>query len=247
MKKTLCAILCLFMLICSVSVSAAGTGALLCTLHKEDMSGNAYMLFLMGCTGHYNAENDTVTLYITNMSAKDAEFQVHVGYSGDAGKKVTSIASGFVKLGAGVTAKFELSGLYDVPEKANDELGYVPDSHLSGKSVLRIQTQGLEDGDSFKISGIDSYSGARNTYYKEFATSSIIQTNSDLSELAEAKKVIIDEQAEDDKPFGWTLKQPSDEFIDGFTVFIAVSAILCAGGVVIYSVSIILKRRHQHD
>ncbi len=248
MKKIICSVLCVIILLLQLTVSAAGTNALLCTLHTEDMAGTAYQLFLMRCTGHYDAGTDSVTLYITNMSNKDAEFQVHIGYNGDADKKVTSISSGFVKLGAGVTAKFELTDLYDVPEKANDDLGYVPDSHLSGTSVIRIQSNGLEAGDSFRIMGIDSYGEARSTAFKLISEGAVITTSGELSDMADAKKVIKDKDAEgENKTFGWTMKQPSEKLVDGFTIFIAVSAILCAGGVIIYLFSILIKRRKQHD
>lgn len=243
MKKFLAAAIAVITVMCCViNAAAIAPAAYSVTVTKEESSGNTYILYILSPSGHYDSQTDSATLYITNTSGHGIKFEMFVGYAGSAVK--TDIASGAVKVPSGVTARFSVSGLKDIPEKANDDLGYVPDSHLSEGSVVRISASGVEEGDTFTVSGIN-IGGARNTFFKE--TSAAQSIDFDVNKIKDAKNVIAGENDNAEpvqtEQFGIVLKQPSNETVTKFITIVAVSAGLFVGGAAIYICSMIIRRR----
>ena len=108
--KKLCVLLAvLSVLLSAPRIFALGTGAYSCTVLAEDMSETSYQLYLSGCSGHYDAAGDSITLYITNTCSEERSFQLTVGYSGD--QVQTTVESGFVVLPPQTTGKFQLTEL----------------------------------------------------------------------------------------------------------------------------------------
>lgn len=243
MKKFLAAAIAVILVACcTIGAVAIAPVAYSITVTKEESSGNTHILYILNPSGHYDSQNDSATLYITNTSGHGIKFEMFVGYAGSTVK--TDIATGAVKVPSGVTARFSVSGLKGIPEKANDDLGYVPGSHLSEGSVVRIFASGVEEGDTFTVSGI-GIGGARNTFFKE--TSAVQGIDFDVNKIKDAKNVIAEEpdnaetvQAE---PFGIVLKQPSGKAVNSFITAVAVSAGLFIGGAAIYICSMIIRRR----
>ena len=247
MKKLCVLLTVLFVLLYVPKISALGSGAYSCTVMEEDMSDTSYQIYLSGCSGHYDAAGDSITLYITNTSAEAKNFQVTIGYSGD--QVQTTAESGYVVLQPQATGKFLLQNISQYPERANDELGYVPNSHLSGNSVVRVQISQVQEGDSFVISGLDGYASARDSNFGEVSAQALRPCAFDTEAILNAKLVNKDEESEESSPeeFGITAEQPSIQIIDTFVILIVSSAILCAGGLVIYLFTYISKRRQQND
>lgn len=246
--KKICVLLTVLLVFLYVPQAAAVSGyAYSCTVFKEDMSETSYQLYLSGCSGHYNAMDDSVTLYITNTSSQERSFQLTIGYSGD--QVQTTVESGFVVLQPQATGKFYLTELSHYPEKANDELGYIPNSHLSGTSVVRVQVSKVQEGDSFILSGLDGYASVRDTKFSDCSPQALAPCKPDTEAIANAKLVIKDEgsDAVPEEAFGITAVQPDIKTIDTFVLIVVVSAILCAGGFVIYLFTYISKRRQKND
>ena len=246
--KKLCVLLAvLSVLLSAPRIFALGTGAYSCTVLAEDMSETSYQLYLSGCSGHYDAAGDSITLYITNTCSEERSFQLTVGSSGD--QVQTTVESGFVVLPPQTTGKFQLTELSQYPEKANDALGYVPDSHLGGNSVVRIQMSKAQEGDSFIITGLDSYSIARDSGFSELSPQALAPCTFDADAVLNARLVIKDEGSEEimQEEFGISAVQPSLKTVDTFVIFVVCSAIVCAGGLVIYLFTYISKRRKQND
>lgn len=246
--KKLCVLLAvLSVLLSAPRIFALGTGAYSCTVLAEDMSETSYQLYLSGCSGHYDAAQDSVTLYITNTGSEERSFQLTIGYSGD--KVQTTVESGFVVLQPQATGKFQLKELSQYPEKANDELGYVPNSHLGGNSVVRIQMSKAQEGDSFMITGIDGYSTARDSGFSELSSRALVPCAFDADAVLNARLVIKDEGSGEiaQEEFGISARQPSLKTVDTFVIFVVCSAIVCAGGLGIYLFTYISKRRKRND
>lgn len=241
MKKFLAAAIAVITVMCCViNAAAIVPAAYSVTVTNEDSSGNAYILYIVNPSGHYDSQTDTATVYITNTSGHDIGFEMSVGWAGSTVK--TDITTGKVKVSDGVTARFSVSGLKGIPEKANDDLGYVPDSHLSEGSVVRISLTGFQAGDTFTVSGINIGS-TRNTSFKE--TNAAESVVFDAKSIENAKNVIADEE-EEPKPteeFGIVLTQPSNETVTKFIIIVAASAGLFVGGAAIYICSMIIRRR----
>ncbi len=243
MRKIISVFIAFIIMILPIGVFASAEKTYSFTVGKEDLSGNNFQIFLINCSGHYSAENDSVSLYVTNTSSAKATFQLHVGYSGSADKP-TSIDGAPREIAPGKSVEFIVTGLKKALEKANDELGYVPGKTLSANSVVRISAVGLGEGDTFEVTGI-SIGAARNTYYKETNNYKETTYNKAITSSAE----IVDQSSVTPTPevFGYTMTQPSMEFVNGFITFIGVSAVLCIGGIAIYTVSAIIKRRKSND
>ncbi len=245
MKKLLTFLLVFIMLI-SVHTLAIGEYSYLCKVTEKDMSGTNFSIYFMNCRGHFS--NDTVTLYITNTSNDTITVQASVGYGG--GKVQTSIESGFVELEPEQTGRFVLENLSKYPEKANDDLGYVPGSHLSENSVVLLKLQNVKAGDTFVVTGIDGFKGLRNTTFSDFNDASAVQRFPFVAKYVnESKLVIKDKEVEPDekKSYEYTLEQPDNESVTSFITFVAVSAVVCLGGIVIYTISFIRKRSEKDD
>lgn len=241
MKKFLAAAIAVItVMCCAINAAAIAPAAYSVTVTNEDSSGNAYILYIVNPSGHYDSQTDTATVYITNTSSHDIGFEMSVGWAGSTVK--TDITTGNVKVSGGVTARFSVSGLKDIPEKANDDLGYVPDSHLSEGSVVRIRLTGFQAGDTFTVSGINIGS-TRNTSFKE--TNAAESVVFDAKSIENAKNVIADEEEEPKttEEFGIVLTQPSNETVTKFITIVAVSAGLFVGGAAIYICSMIIRRR----
>ena len=72
----------------------------------------------------------------------------------------------------------------------------------------------------------------------------------DYTYINDAKRVIKKETEEKnaaDKFNGYTLTQPDSESVEGFLRFVVTSAIVCVGGIVIYTFSFIIRRRKKDD
>ncbi len=246
MKKVITIFLIVFMMCSMISVQAAvPEESYQCTVFESDLSGTNYQIFLSGCWGHFY--DDSVTVYLTNTSKKAISFQVSVGYSGSE-ERPTSVDSGYVELEPGVTGKFVLANLSSFPEKANNDLGYVPNSKLSRSSVVRIQARNISAGDTFNISGIPVFAYARDTSFKELEPNSLMNAFTDYNAINEAKLVIKKETEEDDSSeLKYTLVQPDVETVNKFIIFVVSSAIVCAGGIIIYTYTFITKRRKNDD
>lgn len=241
MKKILAAAIAVITVICcTINAAAIVPTAYSVTVTNEDSSGNTYILYIINPSGHYDSQTDTATVYITNTSGHDIRFEMFVGWAGNTVK--TDIGTGSVKVSGGETARFSVSGLKDVREKANDDLGYVPDSHLSEGSVVRIRLSGVSEGDTFTVSGINIGS-AKNTSFKDM--NAIQSVSFDAEKIENAKNVIADEEEEpkSTEEFGIVLTQPSNETVTKFITIVAVSAGLFVGGAAIYICSMIIRRR----
>ena len=248
MKKLSVLLTDMLMVLSAPGIFALGTGAYSCTVLAEDMSETSYQLYLSGCSGHYDAAGDSVTLYITNTCSEERSFQLTVGYSGD--QVQTTVESGFVVLPPQTTGKFQLTELSRYPEKANDELGYVPNSHLSGSSVVRIQMSKAEEGDSFVITGLDGYANGRDSGFGELSPQALTPCAFDMDAVLNARLVIKDEGSEDNAPqeeFGISAEQPDLKTVDTFVILTVCSAILCTGGLILYGFTYISKRRKRND
>ncbi len=246
MKKIFALFLIFAMLTVGISVNAVSETSYRCTLLAGDISGENYQIYFSNCRGHYS--NDTVTVYITNTSKREALFQVTVGFQG--GEVQTTAESGYVKLDKGVTGKFVLTDISQYPEKANTTLGYVPGSALSESSVVRVQVKGLKAGDTFLVSGIDGFSRARDTSFQEIEANAIMSIPTDYAYINDARLVIKKEteKKEDTGDFnGYTLTQPDSEAVDGFLKFVVISAVICVGGIIVYTFIFITKRREKND
>lgn len=244
MKKIFFAVLTVVFAIChTLNVSAVAPNSYSVTVTKNDSSGSTYILYILSPSGHYDSQTDTATVYITNTSGHEIRFEMFVGYAGN--KVKTDLGTGEVKIPGGVTACFSVSGLKDIPEKANDDLGYVPYSHLKEGSAVRICAKGIEEGDTFTVSGI-VIGDVRNTYFDAIGTDAVESTFFDADLIENAKTVIPDENdgsTETNEPFGIVLEQPSNESVTTFITIVAVSAGLFIGGAAIYICSMIIRRR----
>ncbi len=242
MKK----IIAILMIIFTLSVTAYAAvpeESYKCTVNKADLSGENYQIYFTGCMGHY--ENDAITIYVTNTSKREIEFQVTIGYSGS-NETPTTVESGYVKLPVGVTGKFVLENLMNTPEKANNDLGYVPNSHLSEKSVVRVQARGMEEGDTFIVCGFRHYGVVRDTTFSNLEAGSVIPVATSYVYINEAK-LVIKEEVEEKEVTKYTLYQPPIEVVNGFITLTVSSAIICIGGLIIYTVVFIKKRREHND
>lgn len=241
MKKVLLCLIVLTVLLLSFPVSAHSENAYLITMREEDMKGSKYQLFMMNCSGHYDADTDSAALYIGNLSNKKADFEICIGWEGN--NPITFVRSGAVTLEPGQMGKFVLTGLYAVPEKANDELGYVPGSHLSGNSVIRICVSNAEEGMSFLLAGLNAYGYFRNTYFVEPKTGFIRPAG--LQNVDGARLVIADEDtAKANEKI--TLGIPETGKVQMFLNFTVLSAVLCAGGLILFTVRYFVKEK-KHD
>ena len=242
MKKIVAVLMILF-IVSVTAYAAVPSQSYLCTVNEVDLSGDSYQLYFMGCRGHY--ENGAITLYITNTSKQKIDFQVIIGYSGS--KEVpTTAESGYVTLEPGVTGKFILENLFNIYEKANTDLGYVPDSHLSENSVVRVQAKGIKAGDTFIVCGFHSYYAARDTNYSGVEAGSVMSVPTSYIYINDAKRV-IKKEVEEKEVTEYTLTQPATETVNGLITFTVSSAIVCVGGLAIYLTVFIKKRRENDD
>lgn len=245
MKKLVSLFLIIFILFSTFVVyGAVSEESYLCTVFESDISDTNYQIYFMGCRGHY--QDNAVTLYITNTSKEAINFQVIVGYSGSK-ENPTSVESGYVKLEPGVTGKFVVDNLSSFPEKANTDLGYVPNSQLGYNSVVRVQASNINVGDTFLVCGIDRYKSARDTSYKEIEAAAIISKPTNYAYINDAKLVIKKEVEQGKEIKEYTLEQPDSETVDKFLIFVVSSAIVCVGGIIIYTFAFITKRRENDD
>ena len=245
MKKIIAFVFIIMLVLSSVSVSALGTESLKCTVFKEDLSGDSYQLYFSNCRGHYSS--GAVTVYVTNTSKHSAKFQVTVGWQGS--KVQTMVESGYVELKPGVTGRFVLENLSEYPEKANDDLGYVPNSKLGENSVVRVMARGLEENDTFVVTGIDSYSMVRDSGFSDITPNAVMKQPLVPQYVSESKLVIKDEEKEDKgdgSEYLYTMVQPDTESVNKFIIATVASAVLCLGGIAIYTVSFII-RRNKND
>ncbi len=246
MKKFFILFLIFTMLIIGISANAVSEISYKCTLLEGDISGENYQIYFSNCKGHY--ANDEVTVYVTNTSKSKALFQVTVGFQG--GKVQTTAESGYVELDTGVTGKFVLTDISQYPEKANTDLEYVPGSALGESSVVRVQVKGLKAGDTFIVSGIERFAQARDTSFQAIEANAIMNVLTDYTYINDARLVIkkeTEEKDEDREPTEYTLTQPDSETVDKFLTFVVTSAIVCVGGIILYTVSFITKRREKDD
>lgn len=246
MKKLLCAFTAIMLLVIGeLSVNALSPSAYKFILREEDMSGDNYELFLLQCNGHYSKENDSVTVYITNLSDREGKFEVLVGYSGSTVQ--TDVSVGTVGIKHGVTAMFVIENISSIPEKANDDLGYVPNSSLSGNSVVRIRVSGLTKGDSFIVSGLTA-SSMRSTSFTPLSEGGYTVTSYSSELIGNAKRVIPDENDtdSDDTSYTTTLEQPTQKEVMLFITLVGVAVALFIGGIIIYICSAVLKRRREN-
>ncbi len=244
MRKVITTLLIVFIMCSTLTVQAVvPEESYQCTVFESDISGTNYQLYLMGCWGHFN--DDSVTVYLTNTSKKAIEFQVCVGYSGSE-EHPTSVESGFVELEPGVTGKFVLENLSNYPEKANTDLGYVPNSRLGRGSVVRIQARNIQVGDTFLICGIPTYGRARDTSFKEIEPNAIMASRTNYGYINDAR-LVIKKEVEEKEVVEYTLVQPDSETVDNFLIFVVASAIICVGGIIIYVYTFITKRRENDD
>ncbi len=242
MKKLLICFL-VFTILISVNTFALGEASYKFTMFKEDLSGTNYRVYLTKCQGHYS--NGTVNLYITNTSKSSMKFQVTIGYSGASVQ--TSVESGYVEIPPKVTGRFELTDLDKYPEKTNDDLGYRPNSKLSGNSVVQIQVQSAFEGATFVVTGIDNFERSRNVNYSDFKNSDAIQRQAFVPAYVTQSKLVIKEEIDPDKEsYEYTLQQPDSQTVQVAVKVIIASAIVCAGAITIYTVCHI-KRRKKHD
>lgn len=248
MKKLICAITAIMLLIISsLPVNALTAKTYLFVLKEEDMVGENYELFLLNCHGQYSKESDSVTVYITNYSDREGKFEVLVGYSGS--KVKTDISVGSVGIKNGVTAKFVIENISSVPEKANDDLGYVPNSFLDGDSVIRIKVSGLTKGDSFTVSGM-SVGRMMSTSFKPLSEGGHYESVFNEEDINEAKSVIPDDgentvESEKTDKYTNTLEQPTQKEVTFFITLVAIAVAMFAGGAIIYICALILKRRRE--
>ena len=242
MRKFILVLTVLAVMLFSLPVSAQAQNAYLITLRQEDMNGSNYQLYMTRCSGHYDADKDTVTLYIRNVSDKEADFEVCIGWDGK--NPITFVQSGAVTLKPGQMGKFVLTGLYDVPEKANDDLGYVPDSHLSGSSVIRICISNAKEGMSFLLAGVDSYGYLRNSGFTEPNPGFIRGVG--RQSVDDALLVITDEEEKTGKDMKITLEVPETEKVQTFLTFAVSSAVLCAGGLILFIIRYFIREK-KHD
>jgi hypothetical protein len=242
MKKII-AILMIIFILSVTAFAAVPDESYKCTVKKSDLSGENYQIYFMGCVGHY--ANDAITIYVTNTSNREIEFQVIIGYSGSS-ERPTTAESGYVKIPTGVTGMFVLENLMNIPEKANNELGYVPNSHLSERSVVRIQARGVKEGDTFIVCGFRNSGVMRDTNFSELEAGSVTPVTTSYVYINEAKRVIKAKE-EETEVVKYTLYQPPTEVVNGFITFTVASAILCVGGLIIYTVVFIIKRREHND
>ncbi len=241
--KKLFAIFLIFTIL-SVTVTAVVPGqSFLCTVNEADLSGKNYQIYFSNCRGHY--ENDAVTIYVTNTTDREIDFQVTIGFSGSK-ENPTTVESGYVTLQPYVTGKFVLDNLFNVPERANDELGYIPNSHLSADSVVRVQARGIEPGDTFLVCGFSRYGYARDTGFSSLEPNAIKTVPTTYGYINDAK-LVIKKEVEEKEVTEITLEQPDTETVNKFITFTVASAIVCAGGLIIYTVTFIIKRRQKND
>ena len=246
MKKFIAILTLLILGVIPLTVSAGvSEHSYLCTVKEEDLSGESYQLYFSGCTGHYDNDNDAVTVYITNTSEKAISFQLCIGYSGSK-ERPTTVESGYVKLEPGQTGMFFLENLRNTPEKANDELGYIPGSQLGRNSVVRVMAKGISEGDTFIVCGISSYHSIRDTGFSDVEPDTIRQVATNFGYIEDAKRV-IKKEVEEKEPTEFTLPQPPTELVNKFITFTVASAIVCAGGIIIYTVVCVIKRREKND
>ena len=242
MKKIIAVLMILF-IISVTAFAAVPEESYKCTVNKADLAGENYQLYFTGCVGHYS--NDAVTIYITNTSKREIEFQVTIGYSGNS-ENPTSVESGYVKLPVGVTGEFFLENLRNTPERANNDLGYVPNSHLSERSVVRIQARGIKEGDTFVVCGFRYQGSVRDTNFSELEAGSIIPVVTSYADINDAKRV-IKKEVEEKETTEFTLFQPPTEAVNGLITFTVSSLIVCVGGLIIYTVVFVMKRRNNDD
>jgi len=242
MKRIIVALTVIALAVSGFSVSAKtleNLQAVQITAQKADINGTNYNLFLSNNTGHYDSETDSVIVYIQNSSKKEMNFQVCVGWAKSTVD--TSVDSGFVTLKPGVIGKFVLPNISNYPEKANDAKGYVEGSHLSERSVVRIEVQNCSEKNTFIIFGIQS-GQIKNKSLAELASGTVksIEMPSDAPDSA--KLVIKDEEAEDEEEFGWKIEEhPTEEQLTKGIRIIVASAILCVGGLIAYTFAYIVK------
>lgn len=234
----------LMLAILSVTVTAIVPGqSFLCTVYETDSSGENYQIYFSNCRGHY--ENDAVTIYVTNTTDREIDFQVTIGFSGSK-ENPTSVESGYVTLKPYVTGKFVLENLFNVPEKANNDLGYIPNSHLSANSVVRVQARGIKEGDTFLVCGFSRFWGAWDTNFSGLEPNAIITVPTTYGYINDAK-LVVKKEVKEKAVTEITLEQPDTETVNKFITFTVASAIVCAGGLIIYTVTFIIKRRQKND
>lgn len=247
MKKLVAMLLTILMIISIVSITAYAAipeQSFQCTVVEADLSGENYQIYFMGCRGHY--ENGVVTLYITNTSNKDIDFQVAIGYSNSDKEHPTTVESGYVTLKPGITGKFVLENLAKTPEKSNDELGYIPNSQLSENSVVRVQARGIKAGDTFIVCGFNRYYNLRDTNYAALEVGSVTAVPTSYLYINDAK-LVIKKEVKEKESNEYTLMQPPTEVVNALITFTVSSAIVCVGGLIIYTVVFIIKRRQNDD
>lgn len=246
MKKFI-AIILIIIAFSSISVSAAvPEQSFLCTVCEGDISGSNYQIYFMSCNGHYDYEKDEVTIYITNTSKNAIDFQVTVGYSGSE-QNPTTVELGYVKLEPYVTGKFVLKNLYDFPEKSDVDRG-ITDSHLGANSVVRVQARNIKVGDTFIVCGMNRYGSMRDSNYTNMEPNSVISRPTVYEYINSARLVIKKEVEEEEKEeTGYTLEQPPTEVVNKFITITVASAIICVGGLIIYTFVFIVKRRENDD
>ena len=243
--KKIFAIIMVFIIVLSVNVLALGEYSYNCKVTERDMSGAKFRIYFINCRGHYY--NDTVTVYVTNTSKDPINVQVSVGYGG--GEVQTSVESGYVELESEVTGRFVLEHLSAYPEKANDDLGYVPGSALGENSVVIVELQNAKKGDTFVVSGIDQYGSARNTSHANFNDGSAIQRYPFIAAYVNESKLVVKdkEKSKAETTYEYTLEQPDNETVIKFLIIVTSSAVLCVGGLAIYIFSYVRKRRENND
>lgn len=244
MKKTIaCLMLIVCLFACSLRVCAMGINSYEITMLKNDMSGENYQLYISGASGHYDAGTDSVTVYFTNTSDHEFSVQMTVGWEPSTVK--TKINSGHLTVQPEVTAAFTLEGLSEIPEKANDELGYVPGRFLGANSVIRFQIEGVKENDTFVLSGINGYNVMRDSSFSEMEPEAVKELPLQTQYVTNARKVISVQPSGEEKDYSITAETPKMETVNKFFKFIACSAVLCAGGLIIYIVTSLMKKRRK--
>ena len=246
MKKTVaCLILLICLLTCSLRVCAMGINSYEFTMLKNDMNGENYQVYISGASGQYDAGTDSVTLYFTNTSDHEFSVQMTVGWEPSTVK--TKIDSGYLTVQPEVTAAFTLEGLSEIPEKSNDELGYVPGRFLGANSVIRFQIEGVKENDTFVVSGINGYKVVRDSAFSVMEPEAVKELPLQTQYVTNARKVISVQPSGEEKDYSITAETPKMENVNKFFKFIACSAVLCAGGLIIYIVTSLMKWRRQHE
>jgi len=244
--KKIFAILMIFICLSVTASAVIASDSYFVTVDEADLSGSNYQIYFQRCLGHYDYEKDAATIYVTNTSDEKIDFQVTIGFSGSS-EHPTSVESGYVTLEPHVTGKFVLEDLYELPEKANNDLGYVPNSHLGEGSVVRVQARKIKAGDTFIVCGFNAFGAMRDSNYSNIEANAVMLKPTIYEYINEARLVIKKPVEEEKEVTEYTLTQPATDDVNNFITFTVVSFIVCIGGLIIYTVVFVIKRREKND